>query len=83
MKPTWKNIHKEIIKPTNEDNIKSLRINNHVIYNQISISKELNNYFLKIAGSRNNNRIYEKEEVASPLQYFMFMVPCIIIYSMK
>jgi len=54
----------------NENNIKSLRINNHVTYNQISIANELNNYFLNIAGSINNNKITEKE-VASPIQYLL------------
>ena len=66
MKTTWNIIHKEISNPTNENNIKSLRINNRIIYNQINIANELNNYFLIIAWSRNNNRINEKEEVASP-----------------
>jgi len=30
---------------TNENNIKSLRINNHIVHNQISIANELNDYF--------------------------------------
>ena len=49
------------------NNIKSLRINDHVVYNQITIASELNNYFLNITGSISNKRINEKEE-ASPLQ---------------
>jgi hypothetical protein len=38
MKTTWNIIHKETSNLTNENNIKSLRINNHIVYNQISIS---------------------------------------------
>jgi len=68
MKTTWNIIHKETSNLTNENNIKSLRINNHIVYNQITIAKELNNYFLNIAGSISNKRINEKEEEASPLQ---------------
>jgi hypothetical protein len=45
MKTIWNIIHKEISNLTKENNIKSLRINNHIIYNQISIANELNNYF--------------------------------------
>ena len=69
MKTTRNIIHKETSNPTDENNIKSLRINNHIIYNQISIANELNNYFLNIAESRNNNKINEKEVVTRPLQY--------------
>jgi hypothetical protein len=68
MKTTWNNIHKETSKLTNKNNIKSLTINNHIVYNQITIANELNNYFLNIAGSVSNKRINEKEEEASPLQ---------------
>ena len=67
MKTTWNIIHKETSNLTDKNNIKSLRINNHIMYNQISIANELNN-FLNIAESR-NNIINEKEEVSSPLQY--------------
>jgi len=45
VKTTRSIIHKEISNLTNENNITSLRINNHIIYNQISIANELNNYF--------------------------------------
>jgi len=69
MKTTWNIIHKEISNPTNKNNIKSLRINNHIVYNQINIANEFNNYFLNIAESIRNKRINEKEEDASPLQY--------------
>ena len=62
MKTTWNIIHKEINNTTNKYNIKPVRINNHMIYNQISIANELNNYFLNIAGSKNNNKINEKED---------------------
>jgi len=66
-KTTWNIIHKETSKLTNENNIKSLRISDHVVYNQITIANELNNYFLNIAGIISNKRINEKE-YASPLQ---------------
>jgi hypothetical protein len=33
MKTMWNMIHKEIDNSTNENNIKSLRINNHTVYN--------------------------------------------------
>ena len=68
MKTTWNIIHKEKGNLTNENNIKSLRINNHIVHNQISIANELNDYFLNIAGIINNKRINEKEDDASPLQ---------------
>jgi hypothetical protein len=68
MKTTWNIIHKETSKSTNENNIKSLRINDHIVYNQITIANELNNYFLNTAGSISNKRINEKAEEASPLQ---------------
>jgi len=45
MKTTRNIIHKEISNPTNENNIKSLRINNHTVYNQISIANLFNNNF--------------------------------------
>jgi len=66
-KTTWNIIRKETSKLMNKNNIKSLRINDYIVYNQITIANELNNYFLKIAGSIRNKRINEKEE-ASPLQ---------------
>jgi hypothetical protein len=68
MKATWNIIHRETSKLTNESNIKSLRINDHVLYNQIAIANKLSNYFLNIAESISNKRINEKEEEASPLQ---------------
>jgi hypothetical protein len=51
MKTTWNIIHKEISNPTNENNIKSSKIKNHIVQNQISIANEFNSYFLNIAGS--------------------------------
>jgi len=68
MKTTWNIVHKETNNLTNEKNVKSLRINNHVVYNQITIAKEFNNYFLSIAGSTSNKRINKKDDEASPLQ---------------
>jgi len=67
MKTTRNIIRKETSKLTNENNIKSLIINDHVVYNQITFANELNNYFLNKVGSINNKRINQKEE-ASPLQ---------------
>jgi hypothetical protein len=49
------------------NNIKSLRINGHVLYNQIVITNKLNNYFLNTAGGMGNIRFNEKKE-ASPQQ---------------
>ena len=66
-KTTWNIIHKEKGNLTNENNIKSLRINNHIVHNQISIANELNDYFLNIIGSISNKRIDGKKE-ATPLQ---------------
>jgi hypothetical protein len=66
MKTTWNIIRKETNKLTNKHNIKSLRIEDHVIHNQITIVNKLDNYFL--AGSVSNKRINEKGEDASPLQ---------------
>jgi len=68
MKTTWNIIPKETSKLTNENNIKSLRICDHIVYNQITIANEHNNYFLNIAGNISNKRMYEKEE-ASQLQH--------------
>jgi len=39
-KTTWNIIRKETSKLTNENNIKSLRLNDHVVYNQITIAKK-------------------------------------------
>ena len=68
MKTTWNIIHKDTSKLTNENNIKSLRIHDHTVYNQITIANEFNNYFLNIAERSSNKKINEKEEEASPLQ---------------
>jgi len=61
MKTTWNIIYKETNNVTNENNTKSLRINNHIVYNQITIAKEFKNYFLNIAGSISNKRINKKK----------------------
>jgi hypothetical protein len=66
IKNTWDIIHKEICNCTNENNIKSSRINNHMVYNQISIANEFNNYFLIIVDSISTKGINEKEEDACP-----------------
>ena len=63
MKTTWHIMHKVKGNLTNENNIKSLRINNHTVHNQISIANELNDYFLNIAGSINNKRINKKTSI--------------------
>jgi hypothetical protein len=63
MKTTWNIIHKEISNQTNENNIKSLKIKNHILHNQISIANEFNNYFLNIAGSTSTKGISEKKKM--------------------
>jgi len=45
MKTTWNIIHKEICNPTNENNIKSLKIKIHIVQNQICIANEFKNHF--------------------------------------
>jgi len=62
MKTTWNIIQKETSKLTNVNNIKSLRINDHIVYNQITIANELNNYFLNIAGNITNKRLMKKKK---------------------
>jgi len=39
METTWNIIHKETNNLANEKNVNSLRINKHVVYNQISVQK--------------------------------------------
>ena len=60
METTWNIIHKEKGNLTSENNIKSLKINNHKVHNQINIANEFNDYFLNIAGSISNKRINKK-----------------------
>ena len=45
MKATWNIVPKEKGKPTNENNIKSFRIKNHIVHNQINIANESNDFF--------------------------------------
>jgi len=59
MKTTGNIIHKEKGNLTNENNIKLLSINNHIVHNPISITNELNDYFLNIAGSISYKRIFK------------------------
>jgi hypothetical protein len=68
MKTTWNIICKEKDNPTNENDIKLLRINNHILHNPISTANEFNDYFLNIAGSISYKRINKKNEDISPLQ---------------
>jgi hypothetical protein len=68
MKTTWSIIHKKTSKLTNKNNTRWLRINDHVVYNQIAIANELNSYFLNISASISTKGINEKEEEPSPLQ---------------
>jgi len=63
MKTTWNIIHKEKGNLTNENNIKSLRINNHTVHNQISIANEHDDYFLNTAGNISNKRINKKKKM--------------------
>jgi len=67
MKTTWNIIRKETSKLNNEVNINSIRINDQVVYNQITIANKFNSYFSNIAGNISNKRINEKEG-ASPIQ---------------
>ena len=70
-KTTWNIIHKEKGKLTNETNIKTLRIKNHIVHNQISIANELNDYFLNIAGSISNKRIIKKKRSCKSITKFI------------
>ena len=63
MKTTWIITHKETSKLTNENNTKSLRINDHIVYNQITIANELNDYFVNTAGSISNKTMKKKRQV--------------------
>jgi hypothetical protein len=60
---------KALDNSTNENNIKSSRINNHTVYNQISIANEFNNYFSNIVESTSIKGINAKAKDACPLQY--------------
>jgi hypothetical protein len=62
-------VHKEICKCANVSNIKSLRTNNHKVYNQISIANEFNNYFSNTAESTGIKGVNEKAKDSFPLQY--------------
>jgi hypothetical protein len=65
----WNIIHKETGNSTNENNIKSLRINNHTVYNQARIANEFNTYFANIVDSSGIKEINENTEDTCPLQY--------------
>jgi hypothetical protein len=71
MKTTWNIIHKEINNPTNENNIKSLKIKNHTVQNQISIANEFNNYFLNKAGSTSTKGINKKKRRCKSITIFI------------
>ena len=75
MKTRWNIIHKEISNPANENNIKSLRIKNHIVYNKISIVNEFNDYFLNTAGSISNKRINVKEKMQ--VHYNIYLITLI------
>ena len=68
MKTTWNIIQKETSNPPKVNNIKSLRISNHTVYNQLSIANELNNFFLNTARSISNKGINGTEENTCPVQ---------------
>ena len=59
-KTTWNIIHKEKGNLTNENIIKSVRVNNRTVHNQIRIANELIDYFVNIAGRISNKRINKK-----------------------
>jgi len=67
MKTTWNIIRKETSKLNNEGNINSIRIKDQVVYNQITITNELNSCVSNIAGCISNKRFNGKEG-ASPIQ---------------
>ena len=67
METTWNIIRKDTSKLNNEGNINSIRINDQVVYNQITISNKLNSYFSNVAENIRNKRINEKEG-ANPIQ---------------
>jgi len=71
MKTAWNIIHKEISNPTNENNIKSVKTNNHIVHDQISIADELNNYFLNIAGSTSTKGINYKKRRCKSITIFI------------
>src|SRR5215469_16315210 len=69
IKTMWNIINKEIGNSTNENSIKSLRINNHTVYIQASIPNEFNNYFSNIVDGSGIKEINENAEDACLLQY--------------
>jgi hypothetical protein len=69
IKTMWNIIHKETGNSINENNIKSLKIKNHTVYNQASIANEFNTYFSNIVDSSCIKEINEKAEDVCPLQY--------------
>ena len=71
MKTTWNIIRKEISNPTNENNIKSLKIKNHIVQNQISTANEFNNYFLNIAGSTSTKGINNNKKKCKSITIFI------------
>ena len=67
MKTTWNIIRKGTSKLNNEGKINSIRINDQIVHNQITIANKLNSYFSNITGNRSNKRINENEG-ANPIQ---------------
>jgi hypothetical protein len=62
MKTTWNIIQKGTGKKIKEDEIKSLRINNIIVHNQVSIANAFNDYFLNVAEKITNNINEDKKE---------------------
>ena len=71
MKTMWNIIYNEKGNLTNENNIKLLRINNHIVHNPISIANEFNVYFLNIAGSISYKRINKKKRICKSITEFI------------
>src|SRR5215469_6031060 len=69
IKTTWNIIHKETINQSNDNNIKTLKINNCIIRNQRLIANEFNNYFLNIAKNTNNAGNDDNNDNTNPIQY--------------
>jgi exonuclease III len=72
MATTWKIINHENRKPSHDNNIASLKIDNKEITNQNKIANIFNNYFLSIADSLNagkNNHTNIKE--SKPISYLI------------
>jgi hypothetical protein len=69
IKTTWNIIHKETMNQPDDNNIKSLKINNYITQNQKIIANEINDYFLNIAKITNTTGNNANKENSNPIQY--------------